>query len=104
VDLVGGERDGVEARGAEAVDRAAGDRDRQVGPEGGLAGDVAAGCAFRVGAAEIDVTSFGSIFARSTACLMAWPPRAAPWVMLNPPRTDFASPVRAVETITASRI
>src|SRR5262245_47317322 len=35
---------------------------------------------------------------------MAWPASAAPCVMLNPPRTDFASPVRAVETITASRI
>src|ERR1700755_1554268 len=42
--------------------------------------------------------------ARSTACLMAWPARAAPWVWLKPPRADLARPVRAVETITASRI
>ena len=33
-------------------------RDRHVGPERGLAGDVAAGGAFRVGAAEIDVLDF----------------------------------------------
>src|SRR5262245_30598615 len=49
-------------------------------------------------------TSPGSIFARSIACLTAWPAIAAPCVLLKPPRYDFAKPVRAVETITASRI
>ena len=57
-DLVGGEGDSVEARGAEAVDGAAGDGDGQVGPERGLAGDVAAGGAFGIGAADIDVLDF----------------------------------------------
>src|SRR5690348_9135225 len=39
--------------------------------------------------------------ARAMACLMAWPAITAPWVSLKPPRTDFARPVRAVETMTA---
>ncbi len=40
-------------------------------------------------------TSPGSMLALEMACWMAWPVRAAPWVMLNPPRTDLARPVRA---------
>src|SRR5216683_2969262 len=47
-------------------------------------------------------TSPGSIFARSTAARTAWPPSVAPWVMFRAPRHDFARPVRAVETMTAS--
>src|ERR1700704_4320775 len=47
-------------------------------------------------------TSAGSTPARSIACLAAWPPSFAPWVMLNAPRQDLASGVRAVDTITAS--
>src|SRR6185503_6377888 len=47
-------------------------------------------------------TSAGSIRARSTAARTAWAPRVAPWVMLRAPRHDFARPVRAVETMTAS--
>src|SRR4029077_18052663 len=43
-----------------------------------------------------------STFARSTAARTTWPPIVAPWVMLSAPRQLFASPVRAVETITAS--
>jgi hypothetical protein len=35
---------------------------------------------------------------------MAWAAMDIGGVMLNPPRPDFASPVRAYETITASRI
>ena len=46
--------------------------------------------------------SAGSILALAMACLMAWPPITAPWVMLKPPRTDLARAVRAVETMTAS--
>src|SRR5437763_2493341 len=49
-------------------------------------------------------TSTGSSFARSIACRTTCPPSVAPWVMLNAPRHDFASPVRAVETMTASTI
>ena len=40
-------------------------------------------------------TSAASILARATACWMAWPAMAAPWVLLNPPRPDLARPVRA---------
>ena len=47
-------------------------------------------------------TSAGASFARAMACATAWPPIVAPCVMLNAPRQLFASPVRAVETITAS--
>src|SRR5215469_14719009 len=43
----------------------------------------------------------GSIPARAIACLTVWPAITAPWVWLKPPRTDFARPVRAVETMTA---
>ncbi len=49
-------------------------------------------------------TSPGSTPARSTAALITWPASVAPWVMLKPPRQDLASPVRAVDTITASAI
>ncbi|CAK0592128.1 Uncharacterised protein [Burkholderia pseudomallei] len=49
-------------------------------------------------------TRAGSSFARSTAAATTWPPSVAPCVMLNAPRQDFASPVRAVDTITASVI
>src|SRR3546814_12901000 len=35
---------------------------------------------------------------------MAWPARVAPWVLLNAPRKALPIGVRAVETITASRI
>src|SRR5216110_3547893 len=49
-------------------------------------------------------TSAGSSFARSIACLTTWPPSVAPCVILNAPRHDFARPVRAVETMTASTI
>ncbi len=37
----------------------------------------------------------GSIPALAMACWIAWPASAAPWVMLKPPRADFARPVRA---------
>ena len=47
-------------------------------------------------------TSAGSTPARSMACFAAWPPSFAPWVMLNAPRHDLQSGVRAVDTITAS--
>src|SRR5262245_23616493 len=47
-------------------------------------------------------TSAASRLARSIACLTAWPPIVAPWVMLSAPRQDLQSGVRAVETITAS--
>src|SRR5260370_20195807 len=47
-------------------------------------------------------TRAGSMPARATAACVAWPPSVAPWVMLNAPRQDFARPVRAVDTITAS--
>src|SRR5512142_961335 len=49
-------------------------------------------------------TSAGSSFARAIACATTWPPSVAPWVMLSAPRHDLASPVRAAETMTASRI
>ncbi len=47
-------------------------------------------------------TSPGCSPARSIACLTTWPPIVAPCVLFNAPRNDLASPVRAVETITAS--
>src|SRR3954470_18787053 len=43
----------------------------------------------------------GSIPARCTACLTAWPPKVAPCVMLKAPFQLLASGVRAVETMTA---
>jgi hypothetical protein len=46
-------------------------------------------------------TSPGSMPARSTAALTAWPPSVAPCVMLKAPFQLFASGVRAVETMTA---
>ncbi len=48
-------------------------------------------------------TADGSTFARSSAALTTCPPSVAPWLMLKAPRQLFASGVRAVETITASR-
>ena len=47
-------------------------------------------------------TSAGSMRARSMACRNTWPVKVTGWVMLSEPRQDFASPVRAVETTTAS--
>ena len=49
-------------------------------------------------------TSPGSTLALSTACLMAWAPKACPEVLLNAPRYAFPIGVLAVETITASLI
>src|SRR5690606_8168720 len=49
-------------------------------------------------------TSPGSMPARSIAAWTTRPPIVAPWVMLRAPRQLFARPVRAVETITASRM
>src|SRR4051812_40942744 len=46
-------------------------------------------------------TVAGSMPARCTACLTAWPPSVAPWVMLKAPFQLLVSGVRAVETITA---
>src|SRR5205085_11933137 len=43
----------------------------------------------------------GSMPARWTACLTAWPPSVAPWVMLNAPFQLLVRGVRAVETMTA---
>src|SRR6185312_14587952 len=40
--------------------------------------------------------------ARCIAASTTWPPSVAPCVRLNAPRQDFASAVRAVETMTAS--
>src|SRR5258707_4267493 len=47
-------------------------------------------------------TSAGSRRARSTAARTACAPSVAPCVRLSAPRQDFARPVRAVETMTAS--
>ena len=47
------------------------------------------------------ITSAGSTPARCIACLTAWPPSVAPWVMLKAPFQLLASGVRAVETMTA---
>src|SRR5690349_5309910 len=47
-------------------------------------------------------TAAGSSFARSMACLTTCAPSVAPCVRLKAPRQDFASGVRAVETMTAS--
>ena len=49
-------------------------------------------------------TSPASMPARSIAAFTASPPIVAPWVMLSAPFQDLARPVRAVETMTASRI
>src|SRR5882672_2435563 len=48
--------------------------------------------------------SAGSTPARAIVWRTTCPPSVAPCDMLNAPRQDFASPVRAVETTTASRI
>ncbi|MBV6488385.1 MAG: hypothetical protein GHHEDOFH_02344 [Pseudorhodoplanes sp.] len=42
--------------------------------------------------------------ARSIAARTTCPPIVAPWVMFSAPRQDFARPVRAVDTMTASRM
>ena len=47
-------------------------------------------------------TSAGSTLARSTAARTTCAPMVAPWVMFRAPRHDFASPVLAVDTMTAS--
>ena len=49
-------------------------------------------------------TAAASMPARSIAALTTWPLRVAPWVMLKEPFQDFARGVRAVETMTASRV
>src|SRR5687767_9107799 len=43
-----------------------------------------------------------SMPARAIACCTTWPPSVAPCVRLKAPRQDLVSPVRAVETMTAS--
>ena len=55
------------------------------------------------GASHEDIVDLGRIEpARSIACVTTWAPSVAPWVILKAPRQDFASAVRAVETMTAS--
>src|SRR6202012_572866 len=49
-------------------------------------------------------TDSGSMPALATACFTEWAAIETVGVMLNPPRADLARPVRAYETITASRI
>ena len=49
-------------------------------------------------------TSVGSTPARSTAFLMTCAPRVAPLVLFRLPRKALPIPVRADDTITASRI
>src|SRR5215217_3867247 len=48
--------------------------------------------------------SAGSTPDLATACFTAWAAMETVGVMLKPPRTDLARPVRAYETTTASRI
>ena len=102
-DAAGGERDRLQARGAEAVDGLARGRDRQSGADGAwraMLPPVAPS-----GLAQPSVTSStspGSMPARLTACWMTWPPMSAPWVRLKAPRTALPIGVRAVETMTAS--
>ena len=66
--------------------------------------DVAAGRAFRVGAAHDHVFDLGRIERARDRWrgASAWPPIVAPWVMLKAPRQLLQSGVRAVETMTAS--
>ena len=81
-----------------------GTRDRTAGAQRDLARDVAAGRAFGDGAAHDHVVDLGrrrASRARSRAAT-TWPPIVAPCVMLNAPRQLLASPVRAVDTMTAS--
>src|SRR6185295_468946 len=49
-------------------------------------------------------TSFGSTFERATAWRIASPKIFTFEVLLKPPRCDLARPVRAYETMTASRM
>ena len=60
-DAVGGERDRLQARRAEAVDGLRRRRHRQAGADGALAGDVAAGRAFGIGAAHHHVLDVARI-------------------------------------------
>ena len=60
-DLLGGSRDGHQARGALAVDRHAGDRDGQAGAQQRGAGDIAGGAALLERGAEHDVLHFRRI-------------------------------------------
>ena len=104
-DAPGRGRDRVEARGTVAADRDAGRRDGAACLDRGEAADVVPGRALGRAATEDDFVDLaGSTPARSIECLMAWPAMATPPVLLNPPRWLLASPVRAVETMTASRI
>ena len=60
-DLLRRHGDGLQAGGAEAVDRGAGGGDRAAGPDRRVARDVHAGGAFGLGAAHEDVFDFGRI-------------------------------------------
>ena len=60
-DALRGQRDGLQAGRAEAVDCHARGGNGQAGAQSGLAGDVGAGGAFGVGAAHDDVVDFGAL-------------------------------------------
>ena len=102
-DLLRRHGDGVEARGAIAVDGDARGGHRAAGPDREFARDIVAGGAFGHAAAHDRRLRLrpDRCPALAMACLTAWPPITAPWVWLKLPRTDLARPVRAVETMTA---
>ena len=91
--VVGGHGDGLQARGAEAVDGHAGGGDRQAGQQGRLAADVAGA----VGAvAEIEVLDVVLVEPGALdGVLDGVGGHGHGGVMLNPPRPDLARPVRA---------
>ena len=64
-DAAGRHRNGLQARGTEAVDGSAGDADGQPRAHDGLARDVAPGSAFRIAAAEDGVLDLARIDART---------------------------------------
>ena len=97
-------RDGLQARGAEAVDGGAGHGDGQAGADQGHARDVVP-CG-PLGWAQPRITSsisLGSSWgALPRTSLMQWAARSSGRVMLNDPRWDLARGVRELATMTAS--
>ena len=104
-DLVRGHRDGLQARGAEAVDGGAGDA-RPAGRPGSRRRARRCCPASRCGWPQPRMTSSISVGsscgALPSTSLMQWAARSSGRVRLNDPRNDLASGVRELATMTAS--
>ncbi len=103
-DALIGDRDGFEARGAEAIDGGAGNFDGKAGAQSGHAGDVEALLALGLGAAEDDVVDVGFVEAGtlSKAPLNAVAARSSGRVVESAPLGARPTGVRTAATRTAS--